>query len=69
MLFLLFIQGLVLSREKDVEKKDKIWKKRSTFRRLTFFVLLMMYMPVAITALHSFSCSETVPYVSFNILW
>ena len=42
--------------------------KRTVLRRFVFFILVVMYVPVAVTGIHTYLCSNSVPavYIVFS---
>nr|XP_022319313.1 uncharacterized protein LOC111122063 isoform X2 [Crassostrea virginica] len=51
----------VIRDERDDDLNPKRWRRRVTFLRVAFFVLLVMYMPVTLSVIHSSLCSGIVP--------
>lgn len=58
---------MVIRRETDVEQNQKKWGRRLTFLRLMFFVMVVMFVPVALSVVHSSLCSGVVPAVSYKL--
>uniref|UniRef100_K1QG25 Uncharacterized protein n=1 Tax=Magallana gigas TaxID=29159 RepID=K1QG25_MAGGI len=51
----------VIRTETDVDQNQKKWGRRLIFLRLVFFVMVMMYVPVALSVVHSSLCSGVIP--------
>lgn len=50
--------GLWLSQEKDRKLKEKHWRRRSMLRRMTFYLLVVTYLPITLFGAQSNSCSQ-----------
>ncbi|XP_048763162.2 uncharacterized protein LOC125671451 isoform X2 [Ostrea edulis] len=52
---------VVFQTETKMELKQKKWHHRIIFLRLMFYVMVVMYMPISLSVVHSSLCSGVVP--------
>ncbi|XP_062618533.1 uncharacterized protein LOC134280126 [Saccostrea cucullata] len=53
--------GTAIQKKTNKARKQKRWRYQVTFLRMAFFVVVVMYMPVTLSVVHSSLCSGIIP--------